>query len=81
MTQREKLIIIGTYCKIFRSEILGLTLKQFEEKSGIKVKTISAFENGNSTNIFHLFKYLDLCETKEQRVQYLKGLNNVLGGL
>lgn len=81
MQQSEKLLIIGTYCKVFRSEILGLTLQQFEEKTHAKVKTISAFENGNSSNIAHLFKYLDLCETREMRTEYLRGLNELLGGM
>lgn len=81
MTKEEKLLIIGTYCKTFRVHILGLTLQEFEKISGVKQKTISSFEHGKSTNILHVLKYLDLCGSTEERVQYLKGLNNVLGGL
>lgn len=81
MTQEEKLLVIGHYCKSFRTDILKMTLHEFEQVTGIKVKTISSFENGKSTNILHILKYLDLCPTKEIRIQYLKGLNKVLGGL
>lgn len=81
MTQDEKLHIIGNYCKTFRTEILKMTLQQFEEVTGVKVKTISAFENGKSTNILHILKYLDLCPSNDTRIKYLKGLNNILRGL
>lgn len=81
MGKEEKLFIIGNYCKIFRSETLGLTLQEFEVLSGVKVKTLSSFEHGKSTNILHVLKYIDLCETDEQRTQFLKGLNSILGGL
>lgn len=81
MTQEEKLLVIGTYCKMFRTDILRITLHEFEELTGAKVKTISSFENGKSTNVLHLLKYLDLCPTNETRTQYLRGLNNVLGAL
>ena len=81
MTQDEKLYIIGNYCKTFRTDVLKMTLQQFESKTGIKVKTISSFENGKSTNVLHILKYLDLCPTNETRIQYLKGLNKILGGL
>lgn len=81
MDKEEKLLIIGSYCKIFRSESLGLTLQDFEKLSGVKVKTISSFENGKSTNILHVLKYIDLCDSDEQRTQFLKGLNAILGGI
>ena len=78
MNQDVKLLIIGEYCKMFRTHTLGMTLQQFERETGINLKTISSFENGKSTNILHILKYLDLCETNEERVKYLQGLNNVL---
>lgn len=81
MSQDEKLLIIGGYCRTFRTEILKLTLHQFETISGVKVKTISSFENGKSTNVLHILKYLDLCPNNETRIRYLKGLNKILGGL
>ena len=60
MDKEKKLVVIGNYCKIFRSEILGLTLQEFEALSGIKMKTISSFEHGKSTNILHVLKYMDI---------------------
>ena len=36
---------------------------------------ISAFENGNSTNINHLFIYLHSCKSKEEQEMFLNMLN------
>lgn len=54
--------IIGNYCRKFRIS-LDLTLNDISEISEIKVKTISAFENGRSSNMNILFHvYWNLCK-------------------
>ena len=67
-----------SFCKKFRKEILNLTLQEMEYKTGVPLKTISSFENGRSTNINHLSIYYSLCETKEQRKQFLDGFDNAM---
>lgn len=65
---------IQSHCKSFRENVLQITLKEMELKTGVKVGTISAFENGNSNNINHLFNYVVSCETEMQ----LKEFHNVI---
>lgn len=57
---------IQSRCKTFRENVLQITLKEMSLKTGVKVSTISAFENGNSNNINHLFNYVVSCETELQ---------------
>lgn len=57
---------VGRFCKVFRSEILKMTLEELSEKTGTKVTTLSSFENGRSTNYNHLSKYYD-CGNVDQK--------------
>ena len=68
-------LVIGQGCKSFRKKVLKLNLHDFSIKTKVNVSTISAFENGNSTNINHLFIYLHTCEDKEQRELFFNMLN------
>ena len=52
-----------------------MNLLDFSKKTKVNVSTISAFENGNSTNINHLFIYLHSCKSKEQQEMFLNMLN------
>ena len=56
---------VGKFCKVFRNEILKMTLEELSEKTGTKVTTLSSFENGRSRNIEHINSYLKFA-TKEQ---------------
>lgn len=67
--------IIGDGCKEFRKKVLKLSLDDLSKKTNINLSTISAFENGNSTNINHLFMYLHLCESTEQEELFFNMLN------
>ena len=67
------------FCKKFRKESLNLTLQEMEDKTGVPLKTISSFENGNSTNIKHLNLYYKLCDSKQKREQFIKGFDNAMG--
>ncbi len=51
---------IGQFCKMYRVHILNLTLEEMSEKTGVKVPTISSFENGRSTNVNHIQMYYNL---------------------
>ena len=66
------------FCKQFRKEILNLTLHEMESKTGVPLKTISSFENGNSTNIKHLNLYYKLCDSKQKREQFIQGFGNAM---
>ena len=69
---------IHEYCKQFREVELQKTLQELQAKTGVKLKTISAFENGRSTNINHINIYTVSCETQEQKELFLKGLINAI---
>ena len=57
---------IGEFCKIYRTHILNLTLEEMSKLTGVKVPTISSFENGRSTNSKHIEMYYNLA-TDEQK--------------
>lgn len=63
---------LGLMCKYFRKDVLHLTLKQFSKLNDRPVPSISAFENGRSTNINFLQLYLVSCETQKERETFLR---------
>ena len=67
---------IGKYCRNYRIVKLEMTLKEVEGSENIK--TLSSFEHGRSSNLEHLLKYVKACKTKEQRLDFLQGLINVM---
>ena len=73
----SKISRISEACKNFRINVLKLTLAELSEKSGTNLKTISAYENGNSTNFNHLDIYLNNC-TEGQKNLLLNEINNIL---
>lgn len=64
---------IGEICGMFRKHKLHKTLKEVSCETGVSVATLSAFENGRSSNANLLECYLVSCETKED-VRYLTTL-------
>lgn len=64
---------VTNFCRKFRIEVLKLTLQEVENISFTPVKTLSAFENGRSTNINHLNLYYLLCRNEEQRSLFIQG--------
>lgn len=56
---------IGLVCREIRLE-KNLTLKELSNKTGINLKTLSAFEHGRSSNMNILMNYLDLVTDEEQ---------------
>lgn len=61
----DKLRLVAKRCKIHRRDDVGLSLKEMGLKVDTYFKTLSAFENGRSTNINHLIKYLELGDAKQ----------------
>lgn len=71
---------IQQMCKEFREKVLQMTLQDVSYRTKINIKTISAFENGRSTNIDHLFIYIKCCDSQEQRDTFNYNLKLVLNG-
>lgn len=64
---------VGYFCKNFRMNVLNKTLSDICKDTNIKIKTLSAFENGRANNIKYLFLYFHACND-EQKKQFLEGL-------
>ena len=66
---------VQAFCREFRSEYLGITLKEIQDIYGIPFKALSAFENGRSTNIKHLNTYYLLCKTQADLNEFIRGFD------
>lgn len=62
--------MIGNYCREYRLKH-GVTLKQL---SGDRIGTLSAFENGRSSNIEHLKLYMQLSVAMNDAPNFVDGL-------
>lgn len=69
--------LIGACCREHRIKVLGLTLQQFQEKTGIKLKTISNFENGRSGNVYYMVYYINLTDDSE-KVDLILDIANIM---
>lgn len=56
----SKLKMIANKCKQHRREVVNISLKEMGRETNTYFKTLSAFENGRSTNINHLIKYVEM---------------------
>lgn len=70
---------LGNICRSFRVETLNITLKQMSTLTDEKLTTISAFENGRTTNFNRLFIYLELC-TDDEKEKLIEEVNKLLRG-
>lgn len=59
---------VGKFCKVFRNEILKMTLEELSEKTGVKVATLSSFENGRSRNLEHINLYLKFTNEEQEKI-------------
>lgn len=50
--------MLGARCEQFRINFLGMTRKQFSEKTGLSVSQIRHFEQGRSRNMNILMAYM-----------------------
>lgn len=77
-----KPLTIPNICKAHREQVLKITLMELSERTGINIKTISAFENGRSSNMNHLFLYIDESNAEEldsfidNMAEFMRGVNN-----
>ncbi len=78
MTHRTKQI--ATTCRWFRMNILELTLAEICEGTGVKVGTLSNFEQGRSTNLTHLYYYLDKSSNYHKTI-LINEINLILKGV
>lgn len=62
--------VVGAFCKDLRTYTLKITLKEFCDKTNYKISTLSAFENGRSSNMKIFFSYLNMVDRKD-RLKYL----------
>lgn len=69
---------IGQYCKYFRKHTLGITLTEMEDFTGFGSKTLSAFENGRSSNMLILLSYYGLCSSPKMKDKFIYGLYDAL---
>lgn len=64
---RIEINTIGEFCKLYRKNILNLTLKEMELKTGVKIPTLSSFENNRSSNTNHISLYYSLGDDKDKK--------------
>lgn len=57
---KETQMLVGEFCREFRIDVLGLTLR--EVMGDENVKTLSAFEHGRSSNLLILLEYWRLAK-------------------
>lgn len=62
------------FTKKFRTKTLKMSLREMASLTGVNFTTISAFENGKSTNYLILLDYYKVCKTQEQREIFLREL-------
>ena len=73
----EMKLLAAKRLREFRKDVLKLTLPELSRRSGIHVKTLYSFENGQSPNMIYLQVYFNQTdETNEQ--QYLDLVNQLL---
>lgn len=58
------------FCKLFRMNILKLSLQEVSEITGIKLSTLSSYENGRSNNLKFIFIYYNL--GNDEQKEYFK---------
>ena len=72
--QPEKTMIIGKFCREFRTTVLK---KRLIDLAPDTIGTLSAFEHGCSTNLNHLATYYRFSNT-EQKTLFIEGVKNSL---
>lgn len=67
--------MIGAFCRDYR---LSKGVRLTDLTLGGQIKTLSAFEMGNSTNINHLVTYIELSQMLNDSDNFLNLLNEVV---
>jgi len=61
---------INEFCKLYRKNVLKLSLQEVSKITGIKLSTLSSFENGRSNNLKYINVYYSL--GNEEQKEYFK---------
>ena len=69
--------LIGACCREHRKDVLKLTLKEFQDKTGIPLKTVSNFECGRSGNLYYMFYYINLTNESE-KIDFMRKILNIV---
>ena len=69
--------LIGGCCREHRKDVLKLTLKEFQDKTGIPLKTVSNFECGRSGNLYYMFYYINLTNESE-KIDFMRKIINIV---
>lgn len=68
--------VVGKYCRTFRMEVFGSTLRSMVGVS--RVKALSAFEHGRSSNMLLLLEYMREASRQDCLLVFTHGLDNVI---
>lgn len=67
MNQDKKILYeVGKFCKFYRLTKLEKTLREVQGNE--KLKTLSSFEHGGSSNFLHIMKYVDFMHENEAKM-------------
>lgn len=69
--------LIGACCREHRKDVLKITLKEFQDKTGIPLKTVSNFECGRSGNLYYMFYYINLTNESE-KIDFMRKIVNIV---
>lgn len=69
---------IGRFCFRYRQEVLHLTLVQFSKITRVPLKTISSFENGRSSNLNIMLKYVIQTDNQEEKEYFYENITNIV---
>lgn len=69
---------VGNVCRDFRKHTLKITLETMNEVTGINIKTLSAFENGNSSNLNIMLAYFNLARSEDEQKEFAEHIFNVI---
>jgi len=72
---------VAQICKNFRQNVVKVSLLEMELQTGVNYKTISAFENGRTNNMNHLFKYFILVTEAKELEELVNEINEVMKGV
>ena len=61
-------VVSGKFCKQFRINFLGISLKDMGDLYGISIKNLSNFENTDSNVLDYVFYYYDLADDYGKKI-------------
>lgn len=73
-----KIVEVGLFCRDFRINVLKMTLQDVANLDNFK--TLSGFEHGRSKNIMHIYKYIEACSNRTDRINFIRGLCELMEG-